>query len=147
MRQWSKGSGLDRKVGGGELCEWHEDCRLCKLDAGNSSDYWRYVFNLVRCCSSLLYRSKRISIQQASSCDGCLFNRNVKVTRSFTTADSNKVPNEPTALYRKAPAKLPAINVSRKSALRFLGRLFGDSNMGSMTKSTQAAVAIAVVIS
>lgn len=82
-----------------------------------------------------------------SSC-GCRgFSKSVKVTKSFNAADNNNVFEEPTLLYMKALTKLPDIRVSKNNARRSLKRLLVASNFGSITKSTYATVAIAVVIS
>src|SRR2546423_11587432 len=69
------------------------------------------------------------------------------VTRSLPIADTTRVDTEPTLRYINAPANDPATSASKKAALRFLDRFFNPHNCGSINRSTQAAVAIAVLIS
>ncbi|GKU16464.1 unnamed protein product, partial [Fusarium langsethiae] len=69
------------------------------------------------------------------------------VTSVFPAAATYKAFDEPTPVRMKAPAKLPKTSDIKNPARRFRERFCILNKLGSMTRSTHAAVAMAVVIS
>ncbi|QPC65895.1 hypothetical protein HYE67_008126 [Fusarium culmorum] len=75
------------------------------------------------------------------------FMKSINTTNVFPAAATYKAFDDPTPFRMKAPAKLPNTSDIRNPARRFRERFCIFNSLGSITRSTHAAVAIAVVIS
>lgn len=76
-----------------------------------------------------------------------LLNRNINATMSFPTPENKTAVAEPRVRYIPAPKNAPARIATKKLSRRFRGRFLRVYSFGSTNRSTQAAVAIAVLIS